>query len=128
MDISCIIICAWHGSHKQPSCLCNNTKEHVDRFEFGWELMKALVKPNMQTRLAREGLSKHLQNWITHILGVKHNKNKNKKLYGPFFMDGVQLPQRYSHFEAVYFLPFSSQKLCSQWFWTWDPWIGNPVP
>ena len=29
----------------------------------------------------------------------------------PFFMDGVQLPQGYSHFEeAVYFLPFSSQK------------------
>ena len=27
------------------------------------------------------------------------------------FMDGVQLPQGYSHFEeAVYFLPFSSQK------------------
>ena len=26
-------------------------------------------------------------------------------------MDGVQLPQSYSHFEeAVYFLPFSSQK------------------
>ena len=34
-----------------------------------------------------------------------------KKLSGPFFMDGVQLPQGYSHFEeAVYFLPFSSQK------------------
>ena len=30
----------------------------------------------------------------------------------PFFMDGVQLPQGYSHFdEAVYFFPFSSQKL-----------------
>ena len=29
----------------------------------------------------------------------------------PFFMDGVQLPQGYSHFdEAVYFFPFSSQK------------------
>ena len=28
-----------------------------------------------------------------------------------FFMDGVQLPQSYSHLkEAVYFLPFSSQK------------------
>ena len=28
----------------------------------------------------------------------------------PFFMDGVQLPQGYSHFEeAVYFLPLSSQ-------------------
>ena len=29
----------------------------------------------------------------------------------PFFIDGVQLSQGYSHFEeAVYFLPFSSQK------------------
>ena len=29
----------------------------------------------------------------------------------PFFMNGVELPQDYSHFdEAVYFLPFSSQK------------------
>ena len=39
------------------------------------------------------------------------NYVKKKKLYDPFFMDGVQLPQGYSHFEeAVYFLPFSSQK------------------
>ena len=36
---------------------------------------------------------------------------KKTKLYDPFFMDGVQLPQGYSHFEeAVYFLPLSSQK------------------
>ena len=34
-----------------------------------------------------------------------------KNFIAPFFMDGVQLPQGYSHFEeAVYFLPFSSQK------------------
>ena len=34
-----------------------------------------------------------------------------KKTLWPLFMDGVQLPQGYSHFEeAVYFLPFSSQK------------------
>ena len=52
----------------------NNTKEDVYRFEFGWELMKALVKPNMHTRLARGGLSKHLQNSITHILGVENDK------------------------------------------------------
>ena len=33
------------------------------------------------------------------------------KTWWPLFMDGVQLPQGYSHFEeAVYFLPFSSQK------------------
>ena len=37
---------------------------------------------------------------------------EEKKLYCPFFfMDGVQLPQGCSHFkEAVYFLPYSSQK------------------
>ena len=36
---------------------------------------------------------------------------KKKKTLWPLFMDGVQLPQGYSHFEeAVYFLPFSSQK------------------
>ena len=30
-------------------------------------------------------------------------------------MDGIQLPQGYSHFEeAVYFLPFSSQNFLSQ--------------
>ena len=34
-----------------------------------------------------------------------------KKLYDHFFIDWVQLPQGYSHFEEeVYFLPFSSQK------------------
>ena len=37
-------------------------------------------------------------------------KNFKKTLW-PLFMDGVQLPQGYSHFEeAVYFLLFSSQK------------------
>ena len=35
---------------------------------------------------------------------------KNFTLW-PLFMDGIQLPQGYSHFEeAIYFLPFSSQK------------------
>ena len=38
-------------------------------------------------------------------------KKKNFKTLWPLFMDGVQLPQGYSHFgEAVYFLPLSSQK------------------
>ena len=37
--------------------------------------------------------------------------NKKKTTLWPLFMDGVQLPQGYTHFEeAVYFLPFSSQK------------------
>ena len=36
--------------------------------------MKALVKPNMHTHLARGGLSKHLQNSITHILRVENDK------------------------------------------------------
>ena len=36
--------------------------------------------------------------------------NKKKKTLRPLFMDGVQLPQGYCHFEeAVYFLPLSSQ-------------------
>ena len=34
-----------------------------------------------------------------------------KKTLWPLFMDGVQLPQGWSHFEeAVYFLPLSSHK------------------
>ena len=38
-------------------------------------------------------------------------KKKKKKKLWPLFMDGLQQPQGYSHFqEAVYFLPFSSQK------------------
>ena len=40
----------------------------------GGSLWKALVKPNMHTRLARGGLSKHLQNSITHIPGVENDK------------------------------------------------------
>ena len=69
-----------------------------------------------------------------------------KKTLWPLFMDGVKLPQGYSHFEeAIYFLPFSSQKFLvlilstsEGWkaestleppsgFWTRDPWIGNPA-
>ena len=33
-----------------------------------------LIKPNMHTRQARGGLSKHLQNSITHILRVENDK------------------------------------------------------
>ena len=43
----------------------------------------------------------------------KKNKAEKKtlKTLWPLFIDGVQLPQGYSHFEeAVYFLPFSFQK------------------
>ena len=41
----------------------------------------------------------------------------------PFFMDGVQLPQGYSHFEEeVYFLPFSSQKYLVLIFSTSEGW------
>ena len=42
---------------------------------------------------------------------VKNVIRQKKKTLWPLFMDGVQLPQGYSHFEeAVYFLPLSSQK------------------
>ena len=45
-----------------------------------------------------------------HGLGMWVTFLKKKTLW-PLFMDGVQLPQGYSHFEvAVYFLPLSSQK------------------
>ena len=47
--------------NSQAIYVIKNAKEDVDSFEFGWELMKALVKPNMHTCLARRGLSKHLQ-------------------------------------------------------------------
>ena len=41
----------------------------------------------------------------------------------PFFMDGVQLPQHYSHLEeAVHFLPFSSQKFLILILSTWEGW------
>ena len=52
----------------------SNAKENMSSLEIGRELMKALVKPIMHTRLAKGGLSKHLQNSITHILEVENNK------------------------------------------------------
>ena len=60
--------------NSQAIYVINNAKEDVDSFEFGWELMKALVKPNMHIHLARGGLSKHLQISITHILRVENDK------------------------------------------------------
>ena len=42
---------------------------------------------------------------------MRKSAKKKKKTLWPFFVDGVQLTQGYSHFEeAVYFLPSSSQK------------------
>ena len=60
--------------NSQAIYVINNAKEDVGSSDFGWELMKALVKPNMHTRSARRSLSKHLQNSITHILGVDNDK------------------------------------------------------
>ena len=48
--------------NSQAIYVISNAKEDVDSFEFGLELMKALVKPNMDIHLARGSLSKHLQN------------------------------------------------------------------
>ena len=46
-----------------------------------------------------------------------------KKALRPLFMDGVQLPQGYSHFEeAVYFLPFSSQNFLALILSTSEEW------
>ena len=78
---------------------------------------------------------------------LRTRMGKKKQTLWPLFMDGVQLPQGYSHFEeAVYFLPFSYQKFLvlilstsEGWkdestleppsgFWTRDLWIGNPAP
>ena len=60
--------------NSQAIYVINNAKEDLNSFDLGWELMKALVKPNMHTRLARGGLSKHLQISITHTLGVENDK------------------------------------------------------
>ena len=60
--------------NSQAVYVINNAKEDVGSSAFGRELMKTLVKPNMHTRSARRGLSKHLQNSITHMLGVEKDK------------------------------------------------------
>ena len=44
----------------------SNAKEDVDSFDFEWELMKALVKPNMHTRLAR-GVCQNICKTQSHI-------------------------------------------------------------
>ena len=85
------------------------------------EVEAAINKPNnlsapgpdrICTLLIKKGGEK-LLNLIMNILNQTYNLGYYKKTttLWPFFMDGVQLPQGLSHFEeAVYFLPFSSQK------------------
>ena len=56
----------------------------------------------------------HCKNTTCIIITASHlhnySKKQKKQTLWPLFMDGVQLPHGYSHFEeAVYFLPFSSQ-------------------
>ena len=47
-----------------------------------------------------------LENKLSNVCEVL-----KKKTLWPLFINGVQLPQGFSHFKvAVYFLPFSSQK------------------
>ena len=64
-----------------------------------------------------ESISKHprrlarIVSLLTKIREKTNYINKKKKTLWPLFIDGVQLPQGCSHFEqAVYILPFSSQK------------------
>ena len=66
--------------NSQAVYVINNAKEDVDSFELPWELMKAFVKPNIHTCLSRGGLSKHLQNSITHIFGVENDKVEHPPL------------------------------------------------
>ena len=48
---------------------------------------------------------------IKNVCNLLWISNSIKKTLWPLFIDGVQLPLDYSYFEeAVYFLPFSSQK------------------
>ena len=39
--------------NSQAIYVISNAKENVDSFEFGWDLMKALVKPNTHTCLVK---------------------------------------------------------------------------
>ena len=76
-------------------------------------------------------------------LAIKHKK---KKVYIPF-MDGIQLPWRleplqggsllftskFPDIPGIYFINLRRMNSwvdlgASQWFWTWDPWIGNQAP
>ena len=70
MAISCIVsyVLDMACINSQAIYVINNAKEDVSSFEFGWKLMKALIKLNMHTYLGRAGLSKYLENSISHIL------------------------------------------------------------
>ena len=64
-----------------------------------------------------ESISKHprrlakIVSLLTKIREKTNYINKKKQTLWPLFIDGVQLPQGCRHFEqAVYILPFSSQK------------------
>ena len=57
--------------NSQAISVISSFKEDVDDLEFECVHMKALVKPNRDTRSDRGSLLKHLNNSITHILGVK---------------------------------------------------------
>ena len=66
-------------------------------------------KSNEQAELGVTATKPIIMNNLSPDLSF--NNDKAKKTLSSLFMDGVQLPQDYSHFEeAVYFLPFSSQK------------------
>ena len=67
-----------------------------------------LLTPNVKTVTRKH--PRHHQNIQKQKTNPEHSTLK-KNFMAPFFMDGVQLPQGYSHFDdAVYFLSFSSQK------------------
>ena len=80
---------------------CNNIKNT-------WKGIKSLI--SLRTVASHVPTVLSLDNGDTYYNQSLYFFKKTLTLW-PLFMDGVQLPQGYSHFEeAVYFLPFSSQK------------------
>ena len=59
-------------------------------------------------KFVKSTLAMPIHAW-SHTTNIMWPNFKKKQTLWPLFMDGVQLPQGYSHFEeAVYFLPLSS--------------------
>ena len=66
---------------------------------------------------------RHLQIPTCIFLNLCSKMDIKKKTLLLLFVDGVQLPQGYSHFdEAVYFLPFSFQKFLVLFLSTSEEW------
>ena len=72
---------------------------------------------------------KNFKNFMTPFCGWGSTASGLQPLWGGSLLFAIQFPQiPGTHFIVLGRLKVWVDLGATQWFWTWDPWVGNPAP